>query len=43
MNDAQLYFGLREDGVNGLGKTFEAIDGGNENVFDTAIAQVSYH
>lgn len=43
VNDAQLHLGLRKDGVDGLWETLEAIDGGNENVFDTAIAQVSYY
>ena len=39
MNDAKLDLGFRKHSFNGFGKTFESVNAGNENVFDSAILQ----
>ena len=43
VDDAQLDLGLREGGFDGLGKAAEAIDTGDEEIFDAAVFQLIEH
>src|SRR5580700_7658331 len=40
VDDTGLNRGLREDGGNRLGKAFETVDNGDQNVFDAAVLQL---
>ena len=40
MHDAQLHHRLGEDGLDGIGETFEPIDASDEDVLDASVAQL---
>src|SRR5208283_1912853 len=43
VDDAGLHRRLWEDGQNGVGKPLQAIDHGDQDVFDAAVAQFVHH
>jgi len=43
MDDARLDLSFWKGRLNGLGQAFEAVDHGNEDVLDTAIAEIVLH
>ena len=43
MHQAQLHLGVGEHRFDGLGDSLQAIDTGNQNVFDAAILKLGDH